>query len=168
MRRGVLPAEAREYRLDRLRGVVAAPVREAPPSQRFSPIFMYPRGDDAVQALYRVEESEGGLPHPLVAAVLAAVQSRQLPCAAPGLFGAASAAVRQTREASGTRYNRRELDALAERDLAALAAVGEPADLPVPGSAVDAARLWLILGRRLWDPAARNPFEIICRPPARS
>jgi len=155
MRRAVLPAEAREFRLDRLRGVVTAPVREAPPSQRFSLIFTYPRGDDAVQALYRIEESEGSLPHPLAAAVLAAVQSRMLPCTAPGLFGAAVAAVRQPQETCGPRYNRRELEALAERALAVLAG-GEATDLPMPGSAVDAARLWLILGRRLWDPAARR------------
>lgn len=156
MRRVVTTAQAREFRLDRLRGVATAPVREAPPAQRFSLIFTYPRGDDAVQALYRIEEAEGGLPHPLVAAVLAAVQSRALPCAAPALFGGAAAAVGQPQEVGATRHNRRELDALAERALAVLAGGGAAADLPVPGSAVDAARLWLILGRRLWDPAARN------------
>jgi len=163
LRRLLPPAEAREYRLDRLRGVATVPDQEAPPSQRFSLIFTHPRDVDAVQALYRIEEREGGLPHPLVAAVLAAAQSRQLPCAAPGLFGAASAAVRQPQETSGTRHNRRELDALAERALAALAAGGETANLPMPGSAVDAARLWLILGRRLWDPAARKSLVSLLR-----
>lgn len=163
LRRLLPPAEAREYRLDRLRGVATVPDPEAPPSQRFSLIFTHPRDVDAVQALYGVEEREGGLPHPLVAAVLAAAQSRQLPCAAPGLFGAAAAAVRQPQEAGASRHNRRELDALAERALAALAAGGETGDLPVPGSAVDAARLWLILGRRLWDPAARKSLVSLLR-----
>ncbi len=158
MRRTLPPAVARAYRLNRLRGVISVPVKSAPPAERFSLVFTYPRDADALQALYEVEAREGRVSHPLVAAVLAAVQSRRYPCPAPGLFGAAAAAAPPPHGAPAVRCNRRELEALAEHALATLAAGGAPTDLAVPASAVDAARLWLLLARRLWDPAARRPL----------
>jgi len=158
LRRVLPPAQANAFRLNRLHGVISAPSQATPPAERFSLIFTHPRGVDALQALYRVEELEGRLPHPLVAAVLAALHSRRLPCPAPGLFGAAAAAVRPPTTEPAGRRNRQELEELAARALATLAAGGAPTDLAVPASAVDAARLWLIVARRLWDPVARRPL----------
>jgi hypothetical protein len=149
--------ESRPRRAGAARGVAVMPTTEKVAAEDdLLLMFAYPRQQDPVQALYEVEEAEAGLPPALATALLAAVQCPQLPNHIPGMFGTVAGWGAAAGTIDAPRSNRKQILQQVDRAVAQLATADPQQITAVPPRAVDAARFWLALARRLWEPEVRR------------
>lgn len=114
--------------------------------------FLY-KDRQPLDALYAIEQAEGGLPPALAGAALAAAHAKRLPTRAPVLIAQLCAHVSPPDTSALSRMNRIGLDRMVDEYLAVLN--GDRDISRAPGSSVDRARYWLLAGQRLWQPTAQ-------------
>ena len=92
----------------------------------------------------------------LATALLAAAQCPRLPSHIPGMFGTVAGWGALSGTIDAPRSNRQQILQQVDRAVAQLATADPRQITAVPPRAVDAARFWLALARRLWEPEVRR------------
>ena len=112
--------------------------------------FLYFLKQEPASALRVIEEHERGLPPALAGAVLAAARARRYPVEIAPLVIAHACALQP--QAAPTHFSRKELEQMADTYIRSLIHGG---DVDIPQGAVDRARFWLLVARKLWEPKTR-------------